>query len=63
MKVQELMEMMYPEIKIHVLDERKQELFSGTVATIEAEFLTKEIKHVWGQADLDGMKIILKREE
>lgn len=55
--------MMYPEIKIHVLDERKQELFSGTVATIEAEFLTKEIKHVWGQADLDGMKIILKREE
>ena len=57
------MEMMYPETKIHILNEQKQELFSGTVNTVKEEFFPKEIKHVWGQADLGGMQVIIKREE
>ena len=63
MKVQELMEMMYPDTQIHILNEQKQELFSGTADAVKEEFFQKEIKHVWGQADLGGMQVIIKHEE
>ena len=55
--------MMYPDTKIHILNEQKQELFSGTANAVKEEFFQKEIKHVWGQADLGGMQVIIKHEE
>ena len=59
MRVQELLQMMYPDIHIHILLDQ-QELYDGIVSELPEAFLQKEIKHVWGQADLDGMKICIE---
>lgn len=60
MRVQDLIQMMYPHIHIHIIGDNKQELYDGTVSELPEAFLQKEIKHVWGQADLDGMKICIE---
>ena len=53
--------MMYPDTQIHILSEDKKELYSGTVQDLNENFMENEIKHVWGQADLGGMRITIKK--
>ena len=63
MKVQELLKMMYPDIRVQIQTKQKNSLYKGIVKEVPEEFFEKEIHHVWGQADLDGMKITIEDEK
>ena len=54
--------MMYPPTRVQIVSENQSVLFQGIVSDLTNEFMEYEIKHVWGQADLDGMKITIKNE-
>ena len=60
MLVKELKKMMYAPTRIQIQTDHNKVLFKGTIQELDDHLDSKEIKHVWGQADLDGMKIIVR---